>query len=77
MAASLATGVLAALLLVFAPFVAVTTTAITGAVLCGFALGWAILLGLSHRFTDRPQRWAAAPALFMGVGGLLLWAFGG
>ena len=77
MAASLATGVLAALLLVFAPFVAVTTTAITGAVLCGFAIGWATLLGLSYRFTDQPQRWAAAPALFMGVGGLLLWAFGG
>jgi len=76
-AASLATGVLAALLLVFAPFVAVTTTAITGAVLCGFALGWATLLGLSYRFTDQPQRWAAAPALFMGVGGLLLWAFSG
>jgi pimeloyl-ACP methyl ester carboxylesterase len=75
-AASLATGVLAALLLVFAPFVAVTESAITGAVLCGFALGWATLLGLSHRFTDQPQRWAAAPALFMGVGGLLLWAFG-
>jgi pimeloyl-ACP methyl ester carboxylesterase len=75
-AASLATGVLAALLLAFAPFIAVTTTAITGAVLCGFALGWATLLGLSYRFTDQPQRWAAAPALFMGVGGLLLWAFG-
>ncbi|SFC96741.1 Pimeloyl-ACP methyl ester carboxylesterase [Nocardioides terrae] len=77
MAASLATGVLAALLLVFAPFVAVTLTAITGAVLCGLAIGWAMLLGLSYRFTDQPQRWAAAPALFMGVGGLLLWAFGG
>jgi pimeloyl-ACP methyl ester carboxylesterase len=76
-AASLAAGVLAALLLVFAPFTSVTLAAITGAVLCGFAIGWATLLGLSHRFTDQPQRWAAAPALFMGVGGLLLWAFGG
>ncbi|MEU4295557.1 alpha/beta hydrolase [Kribbella sp. NPDC026596] len=28
------------------------------------------------RFTDQPQRWAAAPALFMGLGGLLLVAFG-
>jgi pimeloyl-ACP methyl ester carboxylesterase len=27
---------------------------------------------LSVRFTDQPQRWAVAPALFMGVGGLLL-----
>jgi pimeloyl-ACP methyl ester carboxylesterase len=31
---------------------------------------------LSVRFTDQPQRWAAAPALFMGVGGLLLVWFG-
>jgi hypothetical protein len=31
---------------------------------------------LSIRFTDQPQRWAAAPALFMGLGGLLLVAFG-
>lgn len=76
-AASLATGVLAALVLVFAPFTSVTLRGITGAVLCGFALGWATLLGLSHRFTEQPQRWAAAPALFMGVGGLLLWAFSG
>src|SRR6185437_550689 len=31
---------------------------------------------LSVRFTDQPQRWAAAPALFMGLGGLLLVGFG-
>jgi pimeloyl-ACP methyl ester carboxylesterase len=75
-AASLATGVLAALLLVFAPFTPVTETAITGAVLCGFAIGWVSLLLLSERFTDQPQRWAAVPAMFMGAGGLLLWVFG-
>ncbi|HEU4909385.1 MAG TPA: hypothetical protein VFT17_11000, partial [Propionibacteriaceae bacterium] len=28
------------------------------------------------RFTDQPQRWAAAPALLMGLGGLLLVGFG-
>ena len=39
---------------------------------CGFALGWAMLAILSVRFTDQPQQWAAAPAVFMGVGGLLL-----
>ncbi len=75
-AASLATGVIAALLLVFAPFTPVTETAITGAVLCGFAIGWVSLLLLSQRFTDQPQRWAAVPAIFMGAGGLLLWVFG-
>jgi hypothetical protein len=31
---------------------------------------------LSMRFTDQPQRWAAAPAAFMGLGGLLLVVFG-
>src|SRR4030095_1843213 len=50
--------------------------AVTGAVLCGFALGWAMLAVLSVRFTDQPQRWATAPALVMGVGGLLLVGFG-
>ena len=35
-----------------------------------------MLAVLSVRFTDQPQRWAAAPALFMGVGGLLLLGFG-
>ncbi|MDN5795793.1 MAG: alpha/beta hydrolase [Intrasporangium sp.] len=31
---------------------------------------------LSVRFTDQPQRWAVAPALFMGLSGLLLVGFG-
>jgi pimeloyl-ACP methyl ester carboxylesterase len=75
-AASLAVGVLAAMLLVAAPFIPVTEPAITGAVLIGFALGWTLLWLLSRRFTDQPQHWAAVPALFMGAGGLLLLAFG-
>ena len=75
-AGSLATGLVAALLLVVAPFIPAEERAVTGAVLCGFALGWAMLAVLSVRFTDQPQRWAAAPALFMGVGGLLLVGFG-
>src|SRR5262245_977669 len=70
-AGSLATGLVAALLLVGAPFIPAEEPAVTGAVLCGFALGWAMLAVLSVRFTDQPQRWAAAPALFMGLGGLL------
>ena len=73
---SLATGLVAALLLVLAPFIPATESAVTGAVLCGFALGWTMLAVLSVRFTDQPQQWAAAPALFMGVGGLLLLGFG-
>jgi pimeloyl-ACP methyl ester carboxylesterase len=75
-AASLAAGLVAALLLVAAPFVPAEESRMTGAALCGFALGWAMLGLLSARFTNQPQRWAAAPALFMGVGGLLLVGFG-
>jgi pimeloyl-ACP methyl ester carboxylesterase len=75
-AGSLATGLVAAVLLAAAPFVPAEERAVTGAVLCGFALGWAMLVVLSVRFTDQPQRWAVAPALFMGLGGLLLVGFG-
>lgn len=75
--ASLAVGLLAALLLAAAPFIRPEEDEVTGAVLCGFALGWATLALLSMRFTSQPQRWAAVPAVFMGVGGLLLIGFGG
>jgi peptidoglycan/LPS O-acetylase OafA/YrhL len=75
-AGSLASGLVAALLLAAAPFVPAEESAVTGAVLCGFALGWAMLAVLSVRFTDQPQRWAVAPALFLGLGGLLLVGFG-
>jgi pimeloyl-ACP methyl ester carboxylesterase len=75
-AGSLATGLLAAVLLVAAPLIAPTEAGVTGAVLCGLALGWTMLAVLSVRFTDQPQRWAAAPALFMGLNGLLLVALG-
>ena len=75
-AGSLATGLVAAFLLAAAPFIPAEESAVTGAVLCGFALGWAMLAVLSVRFTDQPQRWAAAPALLMGLGGLLLVGFG-
>ena len=75
-AGSMAAGLLAAALLVAAPFIPPEESRVTGAVLCGFALGWAMLAVLSVRFTDQPQRWAAAPAVFLGVSGLLLVAFG-
>ncbi len=75
-AGSLATGVVAALVLVAAPFIHVKENDITGAVLWGFAIGWAMLAVLSVRYTDQPQRWAVVPAVFMGVSGLLLIVFG-
>jgi pimeloyl-ACP methyl ester carboxylesterase len=70
-AASLATGLAVALLLVAAPFIEPQENALTGAVLLGFAFGWALLAVLSVRFSDQPQRWAAAPAAFMAVAGLI------
>ncbi len=75
-AISLATGLVTALVFAALPFVPVDESALTGAVLCGFALGWVALWLLSTRLTDRPQWWALAPSVFMGVGGLLLVAFG-
>jgi pimeloyl-ACP methyl ester carboxylesterase len=75
-AGALTTGLVAALLLVAAPFVPDDEPAIAGAVLLGFALGWAMLAVLSVRLTDQPQAWAAVPAGFMGLGGLLLLVFG-
>lgn len=76
LAGSLATGLIAAMLLAIAPFIPPDENDVTGAVLCGFAVGWAMFAILSTRYTDQAQRWAAAPALVMGVGGLLLIAFG-
>ncbi|MCX6499211.1 MAG: alpha/beta hydrolase [Arthrobacter sp.] len=75
-AGSLATGCVVALVLAAAPIIPAEESRTLGAVLCGFALGWAMLAVLSVRFTDQPQRWAAAPAVFTGVGGLLLVGFG-
>jgi pimeloyl-ACP methyl ester carboxylesterase len=75
-AGSLTVGLVAALLLAAAPFIKPEEDDVTGAVLCGFAIGWATLALLSARFTDQPQRWAVVPAVFMGVGGLLLIGFG-
>jgi pimeloyl-ACP methyl ester carboxylesterase len=58
-------GLAAAAVFVAAPFVPVREHTLTGMVLLGFALGWALLAVLSVRFSDQPQRWAAAPAAFM------------
>lgn len=43
-AISLVVGLIAALLLAAAPFISPEEDDVTGAVLCGFALGWASLL---------------------------------
>jgi pimeloyl-ACP methyl ester carboxylesterase len=63
-------------LLAVAPFVPAEEGKVTGALLIGFAFGWTMLAILSARFSDQPQRWAAVPAVFMGLGGLFLLTFG-
>lgn len=75
-AGSMAAGIAAALALAATPMVPATESALTGAVLCGFALGWAALVGLSARLTRQPQRWAAAPAVVLGGSGIALLALG-
>ena len=42
---------------------------ITGSVLVTFALAWAMLALLAERWTNQPQRWAIAPAVFMALTG--------
>lgn len=69
-AGSMAAGLVAALALPFAPFIEADENEVTAAVLLGFALAWALLAVLSVRLSDQPQRWAVAPALFMGLAGV-------
>ena len=70
-AGSLAAGLVAALALVATPFIPAKEHVLTGVVLLGFAFGWVLLVLLSVRFTDQPQRWAVAPAVFFAVAGLI------
>ncbi|HZA04115.1 MAG TPA: hypothetical protein VE617_06100, partial [Propionibacteriaceae bacterium] len=69
-AASMAAGLIVAAALVAAPFVPAKENVLTGVVLLGFALGWAMLAVLSGRFAGQPQPWAAALAAFMAVTGV-------
>ena len=70
-AGSMAAGLVVAVALVAAPFIPARADVLTGVVLLGFAVGWALLAVLSVRFSDHPQRWAAAPAVFLTVAGLI------
>ncbi len=69
-AASLATGLVAAAVLTLVVFAGAGEHATTGSALLGFAFGWAMLAVLSIRRTDQPQRWALVPAAGMAVTGL-------
>lgn len=69
---SLAAGLLAAVALAFVPVGTVDENSSTAMVLLGFAVGWALLAGLSTRLTDQPQRWAVVPTVFMGLAGIIV-----
>ncbi len=69
-AGSMAAGLVAAALLVIAPLAPAEEHSLTGMVLLGCALGWALLAVLSVRFSDQPQRWATAPAVFLAAVGV-------
>lgn len=73
--ASLAGGLTTALTLSLVVFAGHTEATITGTMLAGFALGWALIGVLSRRFTDRSQHWTVVPAVAMGAPGLGLVVF--
>lgn len=74
-AGSLAAGAACALVLSLVVFAGGTESVITGSVLAGFGFGWALIAGLTSRYTTRPQRWAFVPAGVMGATGVALVAF--
>jgi pimeloyl-ACP methyl ester carboxylesterase len=68
--ASLATGIVGALLMTLGVFAGGEEHAITGSALLAFGLSWAMLSSLTSRFTTQPQHWARVPAATMAVTGL-------
>ena len=71
-AGSIFGGLLAAAAFIALPFADARESVTTGAILLGFAFGWALMAVLSARFSDRPQRWALVPATAMGLTGACL-----
>jgi len=67
--ASLGSGLLAALVLVFLVFPSATEPVVLGATMLAFAFGWAMLAVVSARRTSQPQRWARVPAAAMAIVG--------
>src|SRR3954469_3817447 len=66
-AGSLLGGVASAVALVAVPFAGGGGATIPGAILLGFAVGWALLAMFSMRRGDGAYRWAALPAAVLGL----------
>jgi hypothetical protein len=62
-------GAAAALVLPLVVFAGGAEATITGAMLLGFGLGWALMATFTVRCTQQPQRWAFVPAAAMGAAG--------
>ncbi len=73
-AASMLSGLANTLVLVLLVFAGATEPVITGAGLVGLASGWGLLAVLTTRWTSKPQRWAAVPALVLAITGVGLLA---
>src|SRR5689334_15957553 len=71
-ATSLVAGAVGAVASTMAVFPGAAESTITGSILTAFGLGWAMLAGLSSRFTAQPQSWAKVPAAVLSVTGLVL-----
>lgn len=71
---SIISGLTAAIALVAGPFAGAREHVITGSVLLAFAVAWAMLAVLSERWTDQPQSWAYAPAAFMALASVSIFA---
>lgn len=69
---SIATGLIGALVLTLGVFGGSTEPVISGVALLSFAVGWALLVFLSARFTTQPQTWARVPAIAMASAGVVL-----
>src|SRR5436309_12573498 len=74
-AGSVITGLVVSLVLVIGPFGGAQEHVVMGTALLGWALGWALLAGLSTRWSDQPQRWAIVPAALTALAGASLLIF--
>lgn len=71
-AGSILGGLLAAIAFIVVFATAAQEYTAIAATLAGFACGWALLAGLSSRYSASPQGWAAVPAIAMALSALAL-----
>lgn len=70
--AGVAAGAVSAVALTMTVFAGAGEAVTTGALLVGFAIGWAVMAVLGKRLSEQPQQWAVVPGIAMGVTGAAL-----